>query len=97
MFRHLASADPHNCSRALCAFQVIADVCAQLQAGEDGICGIMLESNLEEGAQKAPNGRQGLKRGVSITDACVSWATTKQLLHDLNNVRPCSQSFDSSR
>lgn len=49
--------------------------------------GVMVESNLAEGAQKAPNGREGLKRGVSITDACVDWATTKQLLHDLNEVR----------
>jgi len=47
----------------------------------------MLESNLEEGAQKAPNGREGLKRGVSITDACVSWEVTKGLLRDLNAVR----------
>lgn len=68
--------------------QVIADVCQQLRAGEQGIMGVMVESNLAEGAQKAPNGREGLKRGVSITDACVSWETTKQLLHDLNDVRP---------
>lgn len=67
--------------------QVIADVCQQLRAGEQGIMGVMVESNLAEGAQKAPNGREGLKRGVSITDACVSWETTKQLLHDLNDVR----------
>ncbi|BGP51484.1 hypothetical protein JCM10450v2_007426 [Rhodotorula kratochvilovae] len=64
--------------------KVIASVCAQLQAGSNGICGIMLESNLAEGAQKAPNGREGLKRGVSITDACVDWETTKTLLRDLN-------------
>lgn len=50
--------------------------------------GVMVESNLEEGAQKAPNGREGLKRGVSITDACVDWQTTKKLLHDLNDVGP---------
>ncbi|POY72835.1 putative 3-deoxy-7-phosphoheptulonate synthase [Rhodotorula taiwanensis] len=64
--------------------KVIADVCQQLRAGEQGIMGVMVESNLAEGAQKAPNGREGLKRGVSITDACVDWVTTKQLLHDLN-------------
>ena len=55
--------------------------------------GVMVETNLAEGAQKAPNGREGLKRGVSITDACVSWETTKQLLHDLNDVRPSPLSF----
>lgn len=67
--------------------KVIASVCSQLASGSNGICGIMLESNLEEGAQKAPNGREGLKRGVSITDACVSWDVTKGLLRDLNAVR----------
>ncbi|BGP19775.1 hypothetical protein JCM10213v2_007893 [Rhodosporidiobolus nylandii] len=65
--------------------KVIASVCEQLRAGSQGIMGVMVESNLEEGAQKAPNGREGLKRGVSITDACVDWETTKKLLHDLND------------
>ncbi|GAA5899575.1 hypothetical protein JCM6882_001154 [Rhodosporidiobolus microsporus] len=64
--------------------KVIASVCEQLNAGSTGIMGVMVESNLEEGAQKAPNGREGLKRGVSITDACVDWPTTQKLLHDLN-------------
>ncbi|GAA5840590.1 hypothetical protein JCM11251_007621 [Rhodosporidiobolus azoricus] len=64
--------------------KVIASVCDQLQSGSNGIMGVMVESNLEEGAQKAPNGREGLKRGVSITDACVDWPTTQKLLHDLN-------------
>lgn len=84
-----------RCSPAHVALQVIADVCTQMRAGEQGICGIMIESNLDEGAQKAPNGRQGLKRGVSITDACVNWETTKQMLRDLNDVRllPFVQSF----
>ena len=83
----LVTADGAN-SAFLHSEKVIADVCQQLRAGEQGIMGVMVESNLAEGAQKAPNGREGLKRGVSITDACVSWETTKQLLHDLNDVRP---------
>jgi len=75
--------------------KVIASVCSQLASGSNGICGIMLESNLEEGAQKAPNGREGLKRGVSITDACVSWDVTKGLLRDLNAVRRSSSTLSS--
>lgn len=67
--------------------QVIADVCAQLTKGEQGIMGVMIESNLEAGNQKTPNGKEGLKRGVSITDACVDWETTKPLLRALNEVR----------
>ena len=42
-----------------------------------GIKGIMVESSLQEGNQKiAPN----LTPGVSITDSCISWDTTKKLI-----------------
>ena len=44
----------------------------------------MIESNLEEGNQKVPaEGPAGLKRGVSITDACVNWETTVTVLERL--------------
>lgn len=56
----------------------------QLRAGEDGIVGVMIESNINEGAQKVPTeGPAGLKKGVSITDACISWETTIDVLEDL--------------
>ncbi|KAI9717343.1 MAG: 3-deoxy-7-phosphoheptulonate synthase [Chrysothrix sp. TS-e1954] len=56
----------------------------QLKAGEDGIIGVMIESNLEEGAQKVPpEGPSGLKRGVSITDACISFDATVGVLEGL--------------
>ena len=61
--------------------QVIGD---QLREGQDGIVGVMIESNLNEGAQKVPKeGPAGLKRGVSITDACVNWDTTVEVLEQL--------------
>lgn len=50
------------------------------------ITGTMIESNLEEGNQKLPNCEPGddvrsqLKRGVSITDACIGWEKTEQML-----------------
>ena len=44
----------------------------------------MLESNLVEGSQKVPpEGPSGLKRGVSITDACIGWETTVDVLEEL--------------
>ena len=44
----------------------------------------MIESNIHEGNQKMPSeGPTGLKRGVSITDACVDWDTTEAVLQDL--------------
>ena len=62
-------------------------MCAQLTKGEAGIMGVMIESNLAAGNQKVPNGKVGLKRGVSITDACVDWETTKPMLRALDDVR----------
>ncbi|KAL8805505.1 MAG: hypothetical protein Q9200_005405 [Gallowayella weberi] len=61
--------------------KTIAD---QIRAGETGIVGVMLESNIHEGSQKVPpEGPQGLKKGVSITDACIGWDTTVEVLENL--------------
>lgn len=50
---------------------VAEDIAQQLTDSETGdvIMGVMIESNLEEGRQDIPpSGREGLKRGVSVTD-----------------------------
>lgn len=44
----------------------------------------MIESNIGEGNQKVPaEGPSGLKRGISITDACINWEDTVTVLEDL--------------
>lgn len=64
--------------------KVAASIAAQLKSGEEGIIGVMIESNLGEGRQDVPaEGKSGLKKGVSITDACIDWATTEKVLRDL--------------
>lgn len=60
-------------------------IIAQRQAGNTSLIGMMLESNLHEGNQKLPEKldaevKANLKYGVSITDACVNFATTETLL-----------------
>jgi 3-deoxy-7-phosphoheptulonate synthase len=40
----------------------------------------MLESNLEPGSQKLGPDPALLKRGISITDACIGWDETEELL-----------------
>lgn len=56
---------------------VASSVANQIRSGETGIIGVMIESNLEAGAQSLPKlGRDNLKKGVSITDACIDWNTT---------------------
>ncbi|KAM0815950.1 hypothetical protein AB5N19_01751 [Seiridium cardinale] len=61
--------------------KVIGD---QLREGEKSIIGVMIESNINEGNQKVPaEGPSGLKKGVSITDACIDWDSTVTVLEDL--------------
>jgi len=61
--------------------QVIGE---QLRAGETSIIGVMIESNINEGNQKVPaEGPAGLKKGVSITDACINWESTVEVLESL--------------
>jgi 3-deoxy-7-phosphoheptulonate synthase len=62
--------------------KVIAD---QIRAGETAIVAVMIESNINEGNQKVPaEGPAGLKKGVSITDACIDWDSTVAVLEDLS-------------
>ncbi|CAJ2504727.1 Uu.00g121210.m01.CDS01 [Anthostomella pinea] len=63
----------------------VAEVIAeQLREGEKAIIGVMIESNIGEGSQKVPaEGPAALKKGVSITDACIDWDTTVQVLENL--------------
>jgi 3-deoxy-7-phosphoheptulonate synthase len=51
----------------------------QRKAGNEAIIGMMLESYLAEGNQKLAD-LTSLQPGVSITDACISWETTEDLL-----------------
>lgn len=47
----------------------------------------MIESHINSGRQEIPpEGPAGLKYGVSITDACIDWATTVPVLDKLNEV-----------
>jgi len=61
---------------------VAADVAAQVAAGDARIMGLMIESHLEEGRQEIVPG-QVLQHGVSVTDACISFAQTEPVLAQL--------------
>lgn len=55
----------------------------QLRQGENGIIGVMVESNIFEGNQKATKRLEGCQKGVSITDACIDWETTQASMRSL--------------
>ncbi|KUF86909.1 bZIP transcription factor 1 [Phytophthora nicotianae] len=62
--------------------KVAANIADQLRAGDDRIVGVMLESNIEEGNQPLTPGKP-LVYGKSVTDACMGWETTVEVLRDL--------------
>jgi 3-deoxy-7-phosphoheptulonate synthase len=55
-------------------------VVEQRAAGSKALTGVMVESNLIEGAQPFPKNPAELKYGVSITDACLGWEATERIL-----------------
>lgn len=61
---------------------VCRDLAGQVAAGEQSIIGVMLESHLVAGNQKQVPG-QPLVYGQSITDACMAWDETEELLEGL--------------
>lgn len=76
-FSHGNSSKDHRRQSAVCE-----DVCFQLSGGSDAIFGVMIESHLVEGKQDLGNG-QGLVYGQSVTDACISFEETENLLSGL--------------
>ena len=62
--------------------QVVEELADRLAKGEQGLSGIMMESFLEGGHQK-PAPLDQLVFGRSVTDACISWDRTEELLQIL--------------
>ncbi|MDF1824246.1 MAG: 3-deoxy-7-phosphoheptulonate synthase [Verrucomicrobiales bacterium] len=62
---------------------VAAEIGAQIATGDTSIRAVMIESNLHEGAQKINADRSKLEYGVSVTDSCVSWETTLEIVDQL--------------
>ncbi len=64
--------------------EVAANVAQQIAAGNRSICGVMLESHLVAGRQNV-DGKQlkDLVYGQSITDGCIDFETTRQVLSEL--------------
>jgi 3-deoxy-7-phosphoheptulonate synthase len=61
---------------------VATEVAAQIGAGNGAIVGVMLESFIAEGRQQLGDGSD-LVYGQSITDACMAWDTTLDVLDQL--------------
>ena len=62
--------------------EVCRDIIHQIKTGQDNIFGLMIESHLVEGRQDFTAGAE-LTYGQSITDACIGWEDSEELLHEL--------------
>jgi 3-deoxy-7-phosphoheptulonate synthase len=66
---------------------VARDIAAQLSSGSTRIFGVMVESHLKAGAQKFTPGKDDptqLTYGQSITDACIGWDDSREVLEVLS-------------
>jgi 3-deoxy-7-phosphoheptulonate synthase len=74
---HANSRKDHTCQPVVCR-----DVISQISKGSRHVLGLMLESNMVAGAQKLTK-EKNLVYGQSITDACIGWPETLELLREL--------------
>ena len=61
---------------------VLRNLLQQIEGGNRSLCGFMLESHLEGGAQPMPKDPARVRPGRSVTDPCIDWATTEALLRE---------------
>jgi 3-deoxy-7-phosphoheptulonate synthase len=61
---------------------VVADIAHRIADGEQRVAGVMVESHLSAGRQDLIVG-QPLRYGQSITDGCIDWQSSLQLLDQL--------------
>jgi 3-deoxy-7-phosphoheptulonate synthase len=65
---------------------VMKDVVHQIREGNRSLVGVMIESFLEPGNQPIPADLSNLRYGCSVTDACVGWDTTVDMLRAARDV-----------
>jgi 3-deoxy-7-phosphoheptulonate synthase len=61
---------------------VCADIGRQVAGGDNRIVGVMVESHLVAGRQDLVPGKE-LTYGQSVTDGCIDWDSSVQVLKDL--------------
>jgi 3-deoxy-7-phosphoheptulonate synthase len=79
---HANSSKQHEKQR-----DVARDIAGQMAAGSRSVFGVMVESHLEDGTQKFSPGKdnpQNLRYGQSITDACLGWDVSLDVLDTLS-------------
>lgn len=77
---------------------VCRNICQQLANGNTSIMGMMMESNINEGNQKLIFGQSDkLKCGISITDSCMNFETTEEIVMELAEAVEIRRMKESSK
>jgi 3-deoxy-7-phosphoheptulonate synthase len=64
--------------------KVLAELAEQIASGHKHLMGVMIESHLVAGNQSIPKDLSQLTYGQSVTDACVDFDTTEEMLRSLH-------------
>lgn len=72
--------------------EVVGNIGQQIADGNTALFGIMIESNLFAGNQSILDDLGAMQYGVSVTDGCIDWAETKDVLRGLREQISTSQS-----
>ena len=59
---------------------VMSDVIQQIRHGNQSLVGVMIESNIVSGSQAIPSDLSQLAYGCSVTDGCIGWEETENML-----------------
>jgi 3-deoxy-7-phosphoheptulonate synthase len=62
--------------------EVFQDVVGQISSGQEAVTGFLLESNIHSGSQPFTSDKSKLKYGISLTDACIDWNATQELIQN---------------
>ncbi len=65
---------------------VLKDVVHQIREGNRSVAGVMIESFIEPGNQPIPADLSQLRYGCSVTDACVGWDATVEMIRGAHAV-----------
>ena len=63
---------------------VLRNILGQIQEGNKSIVAVMVESHLKGGRQDIPANLCDLEYGKSVTDGCIDWDTTEQVLLEMH-------------
>lgn len=72
------------------------DILEQIREGDESIAGMMLESYIHAGSQSLSDDPSSRISGVSITDPCLDWASTEELILSAADLLSSSKVIRSS-